>query len=68
MFTASNLIGGLIFSGIGFVAFVYGKKMALWRPMVLGILLMGYPYFVSDTWVMYGIGVLLTAGLYVFRD
>ncbi|MEA3188398.1 MAG: hypothetical protein QOD99_2228 [Chthoniobacter sp.] len=68
MFTAANLIAGLLFSGIGFVAFVYGKKMTLWKPMVVGILLMGYPYFIYDTRLVYGIGIALTAGLYFFRD
>ncbi len=66
--TASNLIGNIIFSGIGFVAFVYGKKMALWRPMGLGLVLMVYPYFVPSTSWMYIIGVGLTAGLFFPRD
>ena len=49
MFTLSNLIGGLLFGGIGFVAFVYGKRMARWPMALLGFLLMAYPYFVSQT-------------------
>ena len=38
--SAANLIGGLVFGSIGFVAFIYGKRMNLWRPMLLGIALM----------------------------
>jgi len=68
MFSAGNLIGSLLFSGIGFVAFVYGKKQALWKTMVLGIALMAYPYFISNEWLMYGIGAALTAGVFIFRD
>ena len=61
-------MGGLIFSGIGFVAFVYGKKQALPMPMILGVLLMGYPYFISNTPLLYAIGVGLTAAVWYFRD
>ena len=68
MFTLPNLIGGFLFSAVGFVAFVYGKKMALLRPMLLGIVLMVYPYFVSDTRLLYGIGAVLTAALFVFKE
>src|SRR5207248_8139524 len=46
--SAANLIGGFVFGSIGFVAFVYGKRMNLWKPMFLGIALMVYPYFVSN--------------------
>jgi hypothetical protein len=63
VFSFANIIGGLIFSGVGFVAFVYGKKMTLWKPMVIGLALMIYPYFISDTWVLYGVGIALSAAL-----
>lgn len=36
------LIGSLLFGAIGFAAFMYGKKMALWKPLVLGLVLMVY--------------------------
>lgn len=68
MLTAPNLIGNFLFSGIGFVAFMYGKKMTLWKPMGLGLALMIYPYFFADTRLLYGIGIALTAALFVFRD
>jgi predicted phage tail protein len=68
MFSGANLIGNLLFSSVGFVAFVYGKKQGLWKTAVLGIALMVYPYFVPNAWLMYGIGGALSAGLYFFRD
>jgi hypothetical protein len=68
MFTPPNLIGGFLFSGIGFVAFIYGKRMTQWKPMTLGVALMAYPYFVSDTRLLYIIGTALTAALFIFRD
>ena len=37
-------------------------------PIVLGLALMGYPYFVSGMAALYGIGVVLTSALYLLRD
>jgi hypothetical protein len=44
----SNVIAGLIFSGLGFVVFTYGKRMNFWVPMFCGIGLMMLPLFVDD--------------------
>ena len=66
-FSTANLIGGLVFGSIGFVAFIYGKRMNLWKPMFLGIALMVYPYFISDDLLMIAIGAIGTAGLFFLR-
>ena len=68
MFSLPNLIGGFIFSGIGFVAFVYGKKMERLYPRVIGLVMMIYPIFAGNLWWLYGIGIALTIALYVFRE
>jgi hypothetical protein len=65
--SAANLIGGFVFGSIGFVAFIYGKRMNLWKPMFLGIGLMIYPYFVSNDAVMIAIGAIGTACLFFLR-
>ena len=49
-------------------AFVHGKRSSDLKPIVLGIVLMVYPYFVSDGWLLYLIGGVLTASLFIFRD
>jgi hypothetical protein len=67
-FSAANLIGGLVFGSIGFVAFIYGKRMNLWKPMLLGIALMVYPYFVSDDKIMLVIGIFGSTALFFCRD
>ena len=67
-FTGALLVGNLLFSSVGFVAFVYGKRMHVWKPMFIGLMLMAYPYFVADTLVLFGIGVVLSAALFLFRD
>ena len=66
-FSVANLIGGLVFGSIGFVAFIYGKRMNLWKPMFLGIALMVYPYFVSNDLIMIAIGAIGTVGLFFLR-
>ena len=61
-------MGGLLFGTLGIGVFMYGKKMASWKPLVIGIALMAYPYFVPQTWLIYTIGCALCLLLYVFRD
>jgi hypothetical protein len=66
--SAANLIGGLIFGSIGFVAFVYGKRMQLWKMMLCGLVLMIYPYFVEDMSILFAVGVIGSAALFFLRD
>ena len=67
-FSMANLIGGLIFGSIGFVGFIYGKRMNLWTPMFLGLALMVYPYFVSSDLVLWVVGVAGSAALCFVRN
>lgn len=64
----SNFVGGMIFGSIGFVAFVYGKKMAQYRTMILGLILMIFPYMVSGNLALYGFGAALTAALFLWKE
>lgn len=66
-FGLAKITACTIFGAIGFVAFMYGKKNAFWRPMTIGVALMAYPYFVSGTLVIYLTGIVLTAALYFWR-
>ncbi|MCC7145705.1 MAG: hypothetical protein IT443_04600 [Phycisphaeraceae bacterium] len=65
--SASALMAMILLGSIGMAAFSYGKKAALWIPMVIGLVLMTYPYFISQTWLLYAVGLVLTAGIFVFR-
>lgn len=67
-FSLPNLIGGFIFGTFGFAAWRYGKGAQEWRPMVMGMALMIFPYFIDNVWLLYGIGIFLTASLFFFRD
>lgn len=64
----AELFASLLFGIIGMAAAIYGKKSALWKPMLIGVILMTFPYFVSQIWLLYLIGCALCAALFVFRD
>jgi len=54
----------IVFGLVGFAAFRYGRKSGEPRPLFLGIALMAYGYFVSNPWVSFGIGAVLTLLLF----
>jgi len=62
------LFAALLFGLVGIIAFNYGRKNACWGPMVLGLALMTFPYFVSQTWAVYLVGTGLCVGLYFWRE
>jgi hypothetical protein len=66
--SAANLIGNLLFGSIGFVAFVYGKRMTTWKVMFCGLAMMAVPYFIADTVIMYAFGALGTVAIFFLRD
>jgi len=59
-FSVYTLILAVLFGLVGFAAFRYGRKNSEPRPLILGIALMAYGYFVSNAWVSLAIGALLT--------
>jgi hypothetical protein len=67
-FTGGVIVANLLFGSIGFVAFVYGKRLHVWKPMFIGLTLMAYTYFVANVVLLFGIGAVLTASLFIFRD
>jgi len=64
----ANIIGGILFSGIGYVAFMYGKKTMNVQLMMVGGALMLYCMFVSETLWLYVAGVGLTVAAYFARN
>lgn len=67
-FSTWGLIGALLFSSLGFIAFMYGKNNSEFRPMLTGIVLMAYPYLIRSTVLLYIIGIGLCAILYYWRE
>jgi hypothetical protein len=63
----AQLLWGLLFGSIGLGFFIYGKKQRAVVPLVCGLALMLFPYFVSNVMLLLGIGVLLIALPYFLR-
>ncbi|MBP8098985.1 MAG: amino acid transport protein [Acinetobacter sp.] len=53
------LLLGVVFSSIGLGYFIYGKKQQRTMPIICGIALMTYPYFIENTVVLILIGIIL---------
>lgn len=61
------LAGTLLFSILGFAAYRYGKNAELPAFKWTGVALMLYPYFVSQTWLLYAVGVGMCIALYYWH-
>jgi hypothetical protein len=58
---------GLLFGSIGLGYFIYGKKQKAVVPLVCGVALMVFPYFVSNALLLVGSGIVLAAIPYFLR-
>jgi hypothetical protein len=67
-FSWPQLIGGFIFGIVGLYAFNYGRKEKNYKVLSIGLVLMVYPYFVSNTILVYAIGLGVSSLLYFWRD
>lgn len=63
----ANLLWGVLFGSVGFGFFLYGRKQARPVPLVCGIALMIFPYFVTHTTLLVAVGVALMALPYFLR-
>lgn len=61
------IVGAILFSSVGYVAWRYGRKRQLTRVKWLGVALMLYSYVAFETWILYAIGAALCVALYVWR-
>jgi len=63
----SSLLWGLLFGSIGLGFFIYGKRQKAVVPLVCGLVLMIFPYFISNAILLVAIGVALVALPYFLR-
>ena len=61
--TAGGLFINLLVSVVGFSIFLYGKKQARLPQLIAGVLLMVYPYLISNVLWMALVGISLLVGL-----
>lgn len=58
---SSLLIWGLLFSSVGLGFFLYGKKQKTIIPLLAGIALLVFPFFVTNIYVLVITGSILVA-------
>lgn len=63
----SSLLWGMLFGSIGLGYFVYGKKQRAVSPLVCGLSLMIYPWFVTSTFWLVVVGLCLSIIPWVAR-
>jgi hypothetical protein len=57
----------LVFSLIGLAYFRYGRRQGDTPVVIIGVGLMIYPYFITNTLALIGVGALLMAGPFVYK-
>jgi hypothetical protein len=65
--STSSLLWGVLFGSIGLGFVIYGRKQRAVVPLICGLALMVFPYFVSNAILLVAIGVALVAIPYFFR-
>jgi hypothetical protein len=63
----SSLLWGLLFGSIGVGFFVYGKRQRAVVPLICGVALIIFPYFVANSILLVAIGAALVAVPYFVR-
>jgi hypothetical protein len=60
-----SLAVSFLVGSVGFVAFMYGKKMQRPPQMLIGLALMVFPYFVSSNLAVVGIAAALLGAMWL---
>jgi hypothetical protein len=63
----STLIWGVLFGSIGLGFFVYGKRQKAVIPLLCGLGLMVFPYFISNSIILVLVGTVLVALPYFIK-
>jgi hypothetical protein len=67
MENTSHLIWGMVFGAFGLGFFVYGRKQRAVVPLVTGIALFIFPYFIPNVYLLVVVGAFLVALPYFVR-
>ena len=62
---ATSLLIGVVTGAVGVGYFIYGKRQAKFVPLIAGMLLCVYPYFVHSTLWLVLVGLALLAAPFV---
>jgi predicted membrane protein len=67
MESESMLIWGMVFGSIGLGFFIYGKKQKKIVPLIVGLALFVFPYFIADISMLMTVGAILIVLPYFVR-
>ena len=67
MDNTSLLLWGMVFGSIGLGFFIYGKKQKAIVPLMTGIALFIFPYFISNVYILVLTGTILILLPYYVR-
>ncbi len=67
MSNTSTLIWAMLFGSIGLGFFVYGKKQRAVIPLLTGIALLIFPWFIPNVYLLVIVGIILVALPYFVR-
>jgi hypothetical protein len=63
----AELLWGVLFSSIGLGYFIYGRRQGKTVPLLCGVILMAYPYFMPNSTALVIVGALFAAVPYFLR-
>ena len=63
--SASSLLASLLVGCVGLGLFLYGKRQTRLPQLIVGLVLMVFPYFVSSAAIVYAVSGGLVVGLWV---
>lgn len=62
------LFGMVLFSVVGVWALKEGRREANIKQLLLGFALVGYSYFVDQTWLIWLLGIAMTVAVFKVRE
>ena len=57
----AQMVWGMLFGAIGVGFMLYGRKQRAIVPLVCGLALVVFPFFIARTWVLVLVGAVLVA-------
>jgi ABC-type Na+ efflux pump permease subunit len=67
MDSSALLMWGMLFGAIGFGFILYGRKQKAVVPLITGVVLCVFPYFIANVYALVLVGLVLVAIPYFLR-
>jgi len=67
-FSLGYLLSSLMIGMAGMAFFLYGKKAQRFWPLLAGLAMSIYPFFVASVWALWGITAAVVAGVWFMRE